>query len=223
MNLIEFLEEERQVYGNLYSKLVFLLDDIEALSDVSTLKTRAYYKNLKVLKQYNELMDDIERLSNDKNKKLSRLFTSYNKDKCLIDKCNNFKSKNYNELNKIRICSDCVCLKCIKKCKFNPCMSCNKTGKVQFCNKSNINLITFDNFRKNQYNNETNTNDPIEILCEVEFLNLDKRFRIIKDLKEDEVLVLEFVYSIKDGDLYYSVDDVNLFNEIIEIYESNKF
>ena len=53
-------------------------------------------------------------------------------------------------------------------------------------------------------------------------LDIDKRFRIIKEVLSGEQLVLEYVYNIKDGDLYNSIDVVDLFNEIIDIYESNK-
>ena len=50
MNAKEFLDKEKNTYGNLYSELIFVLDDIEDLSEDSTLKERAYYKNIKILK-----------------------------------------------------------------------------------------------------------------------------------------------------------------------------
>ena len=52
MNAKEFLDKEKTTYGNLYSELIFVLDDIEDLSEDSTLKERAYYKNIKILKKY---------------------------------------------------------------------------------------------------------------------------------------------------------------------------
>ena len=156
MNAKEFLDKEKNTYGNLYSELIFVLDDIEDLSEDSTLKERAYYKNIKILKKYNDLLD--------------------------IKECEDFKKTYKDSLDKIFVCSKCMCVKCIRECGFNPCLSCNKTGKVNYCDKENTNLIVFKNFIKQQYNNETNENEPIEILCEVEMLDMDKRFRIIKEV-----------------------------------------
>ena len=61
MNAKEFLDKEKNTYGNLYSELIFVLDDIEDLSEDSTLKERAYYKNIKILKKYNDLLDKLSR------------------------------------------------------------------------------------------------------------------------------------------------------------------
>lgn len=220
MNAKEFLDKEKTTYGNLYSELIFVLDDIEDLSEDSTLKERAYYKNIKILKKYNDLLDKLSRELPEKKSFLS--FLNKSKENEIIKECEDFKKTYKDSLDKIFICSKCMCVKCIRECSFNPCLSCNKTGKVNYCDKENTNLIVFKNFIKQQYNNETNENEPLEILCEVEMLDMDKRFRIIKEVLSGEQFVLEYVYNIKDGDLYNSIEDVDLFNEIIDIYESNK-
>ena len=208
MNAKEFLDKEKTTYGNLYSELIFVLDDIEDLSEDSTLKERAYYKNIKILKKYNDLLDKLSRELPEKKSFLS--FLNKSKENEIIKECEDFKKTYKDSLDKIFVCSKCMCVKC------------NKTGKVNYCDKENTNLIVFKNFIKQQYNNETNENEPLEILCEVEMLDMDKRFRIIKEVLSGEQLVLEYVYNIKDGDLYNSIEDVDLFNEIIDIYESNK-
>ena len=220
MNAKEFLDKEKNTYGNLYSELIFVLDDIEDLSEDSTLKERAYYKNIKILKKYNDLLDKLSRELPEKKSFLS--FLNKSKENEIIKECEDSKKTYKDSLDKIFVCSKCMCVKCIRECGFNPCLSCNKTGKVNYCDKENTNLIVFKNFIKQQYNNETNENEPIEILCEVEMLDMDKRFRIIKEVLSGEQFVLEYVYNIKDGDLYNSIEDVDLFNEIIDIYESNK-
>ncbi|WP_300262838.1 hypothetical protein [Clostridium sp.] len=220
MNVKEFLDKEKNTYGNLYSQLMFVLDDIEDLSEDSTLKERAYYKNIKILKKYNDLLDKASKELPEKKSFLS--FLNKSKENEIIKECEDFKKTYKDSLDKIFMCSECVCVKCIRECEFNPCLSCNKTGKVNYCDKENTNLIVFKNFIKQQYNNETNQNEPVEILCEVEILDINKRFRIIKEILSGEQFVLEYVYNIKDGDLYNSIDDVDLFNEIIDLYESNK-
>lgn len=220
MNTKEFLDKEKNIYGNLYSQLIFVLDDIEDLSENSTLKERAYYKNIKILKKYNDLLDKVSRELPEKKSFLS--FLNKSKENDIIKECEDFKKTYKDSLDKIFVCSECMCVKCIRKCGFNPCLSCNKSGKVNYCDKINTNLIVFKNFIKQQYNNESRENEPIEILCEVEMLDIDKRFRIIKEVLSGNQLVLEYIYNIKDGDLYNSIDDIDLFNEVIEIYESNK-
>lgn len=220
MNATEFLDKEKNIYGNLYSKLVFVLDDIEDLSEDSTLKQRAYYKNIEILKKYNALLDESSKKKPEKKSFFS--FLNKSNDNKIISECEAFKKTYKDSLEKIFICSECTCVKCIRECGFNPCMSCNKTGKVNYCDKENTNLIVFNNFVKPQYNSETGENEPLEILCEVEMLDIDKRFRIIKEVISGQQYVLEFIYNIKDGDLYNSIDDVDLFNEIIEVYENNK-
>ncbi|MGG5462175.1 hypothetical protein [Clostridium sp. B9] len=221
MNANEFLDKEKTTYGNLYSQLVFVLDDIEALSEDSTLRERAYYKNIKILKKYNDLLDEESRKLPEKKSFFS--FLSKSKDNEIIKECEDFKKTYKDALAKTFICSECVCVKCIRACEFNPCVSCNKTGKVNYCDKKNTNIIVFKNFIKQQYNSDTKENEPLEILCEVEMLDIDKRFRIIKEVISGQQYVLDYTYDIKDGDLYNSIDDVDLFNEIIEIYENNKF
>ena len=220
MNAKEFLDKEKNTYGNLYSELIFVLDDIEDLSEDSTLKERAYYKNIKILKKYNDLLDKLSRELPEKKSFLS--FLNKSNENEIIKECEDFKKTYKDSLDKIFVCSKCMCVKCIRECGFNPCLSCNKTGKVNYCDKENTNLIVFKNFIKQQYKNETNENETREILCEVEMLDMDKRFRIIKEVLSGEQFVLEYVYNIKDGDLYNSIEDVDLFNEIIDIYESNK-
>ena len=42
MNAKEFLDKEKNTYGNLYSELIFVLDDIEYLREDSTLKAVSY-------------------------------------------------------------------------------------------------------------------------------------------------------------------------------------
>lgn len=220
MNAKEFLDKEREIYGNLYSELIFVLDDIEDLSEDSTLKERAYYKNIKILKEYNNLLDRLYKSIPEKKSFLS--FLNKSKENDIIKECEDFKKSYKESLDKIFVCSKCLCVKCIRECGFNPCLSCNKTGKVNYCDKENVNLIVFENFIKQQYNSETRENEPIEILCEVEFLDINRRFRIIKEILTNEKLVLEYIYDIKNGDLYNSIDDVDLFNEVIDIYENNK-
>lgn len=220
MNATEFLDKEKNIYGNLYSKLIFVLDDIEDLSENSTLKQRAYYKNIKILKKYNDLLDECSK--NKPEKKSLFSFLNKSNEKEIISKCENFKITYKDSLDKIFICSECTCVKCIRNCGFNPCLSCNKTGKVNYCDRENTNLIVFKDFIKQQYNGDTSENEPLEILCEVEMLDIDKRFRIVKEVISGQQYVLEYTYDLKDGDLYNSVDDVDLFNEIIEIYENNK-
>ena len=80
MNAKEFLDKEKTTYGNLYSELIFVLDDIEDLSEDSTLKERAYYKNIKILKKYNDLLDKLSRELPEK--KSCLLYTSDAADDC---------------------------------------------------------------------------------------------------------------------------------------------
>ena len=98
----------------------------------------------------------ISYLENFQKKKSFLSFLNKSKENEIIKECEDFKKTYKDSLDKIFVCSKCMCVKCIRECGFNPCLSCNKTGKVNYCDKENTNLIVFKNFIKQQYNNETN-------------------------------------------------------------------
>ena len=99
MNAKEFLDKEKTTYGNLYSELIFVLDDIEDLSEDSTLKERAYYKNIKILKKYNDLLDKLSRELPEKKSFLS--FLNKSKENEIIKECEDFKKTYKDSLDKI--------------------------------------------------------------------------------------------------------------------------
>lgn len=106
MNAKEFLDKEKTTYGNLYSELIFVLDDIEDLSEDSTLKERAYYKNIKILKKYNDLLDKLSRELPEKKSFLS--FLNKSKENEIIKECEDFKKTYKDSLDKIFVCSKCM-------------------------------------------------------------------------------------------------------------------
>ncbi|MGL5616022.1 MAG: hypothetical protein ACRDD2_07340 [Sarcina sp.] len=214
------LEREKLKYGNIYSDIMFSLNEIEDFEENTTLKNRFYYRASRLLKEYLAMMDDI---NFEINKKVG--FFEKMKQKSLIDsKYNelmNFKNRNIKDLNKLCNCTKCKCLKCISDCNLDPCNRCKDAGAVNFCEDGN-NLIKFTNLVESQYNYQTSQYENIDILAEV-IVN-EKRYRFIYDRGERRNLIFNFNYSLNEGNLYEPVpDDDEDLNKVIEIFESNKY
>lgn len=221
MDIRTELQEQETKYGNVYSDIMFALNDIEDFDEDTNLKDRFYYRASKLLKDYLEIIDNLDY---EINKKVG--FFEKIKQKNIIEKkyneLNNFKNRNLKDFNKLSNCSKCNCLKCIANCDFNPCNRCKEQGKVNFCDRENENLINFNNLVEQQYNYESSKYENIDILSEIIVNN--KRYRMIYDREEKTNLILYFDYSLKDGNIYDAVadDDENL-DRVIEIFESNKY
>lgn len=220
MNIELEIQNDKVKYGNIYSNIMFTLNEIEDFYEDTTIKERFYYRASSLLKIYLDMIDDI---TFEMNKKVG-FFEKLKQKRIIEDKYNEllkFKSKNIRDFNKLSNCVNCSCLKCISRCKFNPCSRCKEEGYVKYCDKEHENLIKFDNLVEQQYNYETSQQESIDILSEI--MIDENRYRMIYDRGEQNNLILTFDYSLKDGNIYGAVsdDDINV-DKVIELFESNK-
>ena len=217
----EIIKSERDNITEYYTNITFSINDIIEFSEGTDIKTRYFMKNIKILDKYIELLDSAESKLNKKKKVLffevdaataSEINDSINS---ILD----YKNK-YNDIFlKLKCCSKCQCLSCIRDCKFKACLSCGKSGKVTECDKEKYNITMFNGEFSKLYNGETNMYDSVEILAQVDILTEKTSFRVVKS--NNEFLILTYEHNPKDGDSYGSVSDKDTFNFIADLYERN--
>ncbi len=217
----EFVRKEKDYLGEDYTNITFNINDIIEFQEGTDIKTRYFIKNIKILDKYMEMLEHAE---NELNKKKKVLFFTVN-DVDLnevnneIDSILSYKNKFNNVIEKLRCCSKCKCLNCLKNCPFHACLLCGKTGKVTECDKEKNNITMFkDNYVK-LFNSETNNYDSVEVLSQVDMLEEKSLFRVVNS--NGEFLILKYTQDMEGKDNYSAVDNEEVFNFVADIYERN--
>lgn len=217
----DLIQKEKDYWVEDYTNLTFSINDIMEFEEGTDIKTRYFVKNIKVLDKYMEILDKGESILNKKKKVL--FFTVNDADSNDINKAINefmdYKNNYKDILNKLKCCSKCECLKCLRDCKFHSCLSCGKTGRVTECDKEKYNITMFKEYYTELYNSETNSNDRVKVLCQVDVLSEETSFRVIES--SGDFLILTYTNNIDGNDNYGAVKDKEIFNFIADLYERN--
>ncbi|MEG1480890.1 hypothetical protein [Clostridium sp.] len=217
----EWIKDEKNLWGEDYTNITFSINDIIDFEEETEIKDRFFVKNISILDKYIRLLNDADSKLHQKKK---ILFFEVNKTDSTeasktISDLMEYKDKFKDVLYKLKYCAKCNCLKCIKKCRYNSCLCCDRTGKVTECNYDKYNVIMFKNLLTDLYNSDTSSYDKVKVLCEVCILDKEKTFRVIDS--NGEYLILNYCHDPLKGDSYSAVDDKDVFNLIANLYERN--
>ncbi|MGG7324967.1 hypothetical protein [Clostridium baratii] len=217
----EWIQDEKNMWAEDYTNITFSINDIMEFEEGTDIKNRYFVKNINILDKYMRMLDEASSKLNVKKKVLFFEVnnTSSSEASDIISELMEYKDKYKEVLYKLKYCAKCQCLKCIKKCRYDSCNSCDKSGKVTECNYDKYNVIMFNNFLANLYNSETNSYDEVKVLCEIDILEKDTVYRVIDS--NGEYLILTYSHDPLKGDSYGSVDDKDVFNLIANLYEKN--
>lgn len=217
----DIIKSEKDRLGEDYTNITFSINDIMEFEEGTDIRTRYFVKNIKILDKYMEMLDEGESKLNKKKKVL--FFTVNDVDSNEINNVINgildYKNKYSNIIEKLRCCSKCKCLNCLKNCPFHACLLCGKTGRVTECDKEKYNITMFKDTYERLYNSETNTYDSVEVLAQIDILTEKTLFRVINS--NGDFLILTYTHDISGQDNYGAVNDKEIFNFIADLYERN--
>ncbi|MGG7097942.1 hypothetical protein [Clostridium sardiniense] len=217
----DIIKSEKDHLGEDYTNITFSINDIMEFEEGTDIKTRYFVKNIKILDKYMEMLDQGENKLNKKKKVL--FFTVNEADSNEINNVVNgvldYKKKYENVIEKLRCCSKCQCLSCLRNCPFHACLSCGKSGRVTECDKEKYNITMFENTYANLYNSEINAYDSVEVLAQVDILTEKTSFRVINS--NGDFLILTYIHDMQGKDNYGAVNDKEVFNFIADLYERN--
>lgn len=217
----EFIRKEKDYLGEDYTNITFNINDIIEFQEGTDIKTRYFVKNIKVLDRYMEMLQDAENKLDKKKKVL--FFTvsdiDLNEVNKMIDSLAVYKSKFNDVIEKLKCCSKCKCLNCLKNCPFHACLLCGKKGRVTECDKEKNNITMFKDTYVKLFNSETNNYDSVEVLAQVDMLYEKSLYRVVKS--NGEFLILKYTQDMEGKDNYSAVNDKKVFNFVADIYERN--
>lgn len=195
---------EYDEYREIYSKLVFGIDDIKDFVDEAALNRRRCVKYLPILKEY---VDKLELLcgGNKAPKELPRDVRQY-------------REEHAEELEKLRDCAECKCAKCSKECGMSGCGRCDPAEKcrVIYCDNKTTAVYRYDGKTAALTNNDTGMAEELRILAVIEDVQY-KQFYIVFE-RGGEKLVL-YYYPGVSSDNYAEIKDEEDLDFAVKAYE----
>ncbi|AGK95275.1 hypothetical protein [Clostridium pasteurianum] len=213
----EFISQEKEYYGKIYSDIAFAIDEIRDFLDEETLKNRKYFSRQPVLDKYIEVLDS----ANQESKKRGFIKGFIDGDK-YINLLQSFKADHTEELNQLEKCWKCECLRCTAACKFDSCDGCRTGRRVAYCDHKRTNVAFFDNSQSamlNLVNNNTGQEDRYNVLAVVQDALEDKRYILIENIHDKERFIL-YYYPKLPEDTYGEITDEEDFNFAASAYEN---
>lgn len=213
----EFISQEKEYYGKIYSDIAFAIDEIKDFLDEKTLKNRKYFSRQPVLDRYMDLLDSAKQES--KKRGFFRGFIDGDK---YIGLLQDFKTDHAEELDQLEKCCKCECLKCTAICKFDSCDGCKSGRRVAYCDHKRTNVAFFHNSQNatlNLINNNTGQQDRYLILAVVQDALEDKRYILIENIHDKERFIL-YYYPKLPEDTYGEITDEKDFNFAASAYEN---
>lgn len=213
----EFISQEKEYYGKIYSDIAFAIDEIRDFLDNETLKSRKYFSRQPVLDKYIELLDS----ANQESKKRGFIKGFIDGDK-YINLLQSFKTDHNEEFDQLEKCWKCECLSCTAVCKFDSCTGCKIGRRVGYCDHKRTNVALFDNSQNaviNLVNNNTGQEDRYNVLAVVQDALEDKRYILIENIHDKERFIL-YYYPKLPEDTYGEITDEEDFNFAASAYEN---
>lgn len=213
----EFISQEKEYYGKIYSDITFAIDEIKDFLDENVLKNRKYFSRQAVLDKYIDFLDSAKQES----KKRGFIKGLLAGDK-YIGLLQGFKADHIEEFDQLTKCSKCECLRCTAVCKFDSCDGCRPGRRVAYCDHKNTNVSFFDNSQNSLLtlvNNNTGQEDRYNILAVVQDALNDKRYILIENIHDKERFIL-YYYPKLPEDGYGEITNEEDFNFAASAYEN---
>lgn len=211
----DFINEEKNTLGKVYVDINYAVDNISPFLDKNTLENRKYVHKLKTLKEYMDLLQQTE--TDEKRDG----FLGFLNDSSRIDKLNNFKYANRENLNQLEKCKSCVCLNCTADCKFDGCMGCRQGSHIEKCDHKKINVTLHDNFSLELNNDNTGRVDQYKVLATMQNPELDRKYIMIRNLRTNEKFILYYYPGISE-DTYGEITDSEEFDFVVSTFEGTE-
>ena len=211
-NTIDFINNERDTIGKVYTDITYAISEISPFLDSSILKKRKYYSKLPILKKYIDMLNDAEYSSK------SKKFNFFNRDNNIL-KLEEYKQDNLEAFNQFQDCSKCACLNCIKECEFKSCSGCRTNSYIKSCDKSKLNVRFHKNFILDLTNNNTGKANRYKVLATIENCIEDNLYIALENLSDNSDKLLLYYYPGISSDDFGEITDEEEFNLVIETYE----
>lgn len=207
----DFTSHELNKYQDIYTKIMFEVDEIRPFLPEEIIQNRRYVSKLNQLKAY---IDKIKEA--DCKAEKTGILQSDEKYK---EELLRFKNSINQDLDKMEKCMNCACLNCINEsCQFNSCLGCRQSARVKYCDKERNTLIEFDNWILELTNNDTGSENRYMVLAVVEDLEFEEMYIMLENIKDgSDKLVLKYSTGIKE-DTYGEITNPEEFDQIVSFY-----
>jgi hypothetical protein len=211
--VLDYIKEEKEHYGKILYNINNSISEIGPYVDWDNLNSRKYVTRLPVLKKYMELLNEIE------NKELKDGFLGFLNDDKHINKLEEYKRQNREDLQQLERCDKCVRHKCPPSCKFNSCLSCRPGSRVVHCDHEKIKVSFHDNWMLDLTNDRTGKSERYKVLATLEDFQKDQEYIIFEGITSKEKFVLYYNPGISE-DSYGEISNEEEFDFIVSTFES---
>lgn len=210
LSIEKIIKEEKNLYGKLFTQLNLDQElEIEFLSE-SECKQRTYIVKRDVLKDYIDLIENIE--SYNKNHSIMKYVKSISN----IHNIRKYKSIYGMTLEQLSECSTCICFQCHKDCPFKACLGCSDNSYISKCDKLTLNVRAHQNYKIKLQNNLTKDKAVYNVLFTLKDCNEGDMFIVLQSPIADEKIILNY-YPNGNGDTYGEINDTVIFDKIVSI------
>lgn len=210
-----FLDQELNHWGKIYTDISFSIDDISELLSEDELKSKKFYKRIHVLGDYIKKIEYAKSIPPKKS-----FFGSKNNSYPEVEK---YKNENYETLNQLENCSKCACLNCTSTCEFSACRGCRFNSFIKSCDKNEINVTNHKNYTIDLTNNDTGRRATYKVLATMQSSKTDQWYIVLENIHdEDDKYILYYYPGIKE-DTYGEITNPSEFDFIVETFQDSTF
>lgn len=199
------MNKELEACKELYSTLIFGIDDIDDFLEKSDLDRRKCIKLLPVLNEYKGLLQKALEETKDETQVPASL--------------HQFRTEHFEELEKLKDCAKCKCLNCARDCNMAGCERCDPSFrcKITSCDNKTAAVYDFDDKWIDLINNDTGVNERLKVLAVIQDLEFDQLYIILK--RENDKLIMYYYPSI-DEDTYGEITDSDDMDFAVKAFEN---
>lgn len=199
------INQELADYKQLYATLIFGIDDVDGFLEKADLDKRRCIKLLPVLTEYKEMLENA---------------VGDGKHKAEIpDSLLSFRQQHLQELEKLKDCAECKCLKCARDCNMSGCNRCDPGCKCKIvsCDNKKAAIYTFDNKTVDLKNNDTGGFENLKALAVIEDLEYKQLYIVLE--RGSEKVIMYYYPSIKE-DSYGEISDLEDMDFAVKAFEN---
>ena len=206
----KIINDEKECYGKLFTDLNLDPDLVFEFLSKSEYKQRTYLTRMNILKNYIDLIENIENY-NENHKILSYVKLLSN-----VGNLKKYKKTNYEVLEQLSDCSKCTCLNCTIDCPFRACLGCSTDSYIYKCDKTDMNIRAHMNYQVHLQNNKTKEKASYNVLFTLKNCKDGNMFIVLQSSESIEKLILHYYPNIS-GDTYGEIKDSKFFDRIVSL------